>query len=297
MLLVGAAYQHGCLPLAAEAIERAIALNGVSADQNVAAFRWGRAAAMAPDAVEAALTPAAPAEVAPDRRALAILERTGATGELRRILEVRVPELVAYQSAAYAERYAEEVARVVAVEQERVGAEAGPVAEAYARGLFKFMAYKDEYEVARLHLDPAERSRINAEFGPGAKVQVLLHPPVLRAMGMKRKLRLGPSARPLLYALRGARRLRGTPLDPFGYAEVRRVERELIAEYRDTVDRALGRLTPDTAGLVQAIAELPDVVRGYEDIKLAGVAEFRSRSQDRLAELEGRTASTNEAGA
>jgi indolepyruvate ferredoxin oxidoreductase len=297
MLLVGAAYQHGCLPLAAEAIERAIALNGVSADQNVAAFRWGRAAAMAPDAVEAALTPAAPAEVAPDRRALAILERTGATGELRRILEVRVPELVAYQSAAYAERYAEEVARVVALEQERVGAEAGPVAEAYARGLFKFMAYKDEYEVARLHLDPTERARIAAEFGPGAKVQVLLHPPVLRAMGMKRKLRLGPSARPLLYALRGARRLRGTPLDPFGYAEVRRVERELIAEYRDTVDRALGRLTPDTAGLVQAIAELPDVVRGYEDIKLAGVAEFRSRSHDRLAELEGRTASTNEAGA
>jgi indolepyruvate ferredoxin oxidoreductase len=298
MLLVGAAYQHGCLPLAAEAIERAIALNGVAVDQNVAAFRWGRAAAAAPDAVEAALAPPAPAAAAgPDARSRAILARSGADAELRRILEIRVPELVAYQSAAYAQRYVDEVVRVAAVEGERLPGAAGPIAEAFARGLFKFMAYKDEYEVARLHLDPVERARIAEEFGPGARVQVMLHPPVLRALGMKRKLRLGPSARPLLYALRGARRLRGTPLDPFGYAEVRRVERELIAEYRVLVDRALAHLTPDTADRVRAIAELPDVVRVYEDIKLAGVAEFRSRSVDRLAELEGLPASPENAGA
>jgi indolepyruvate ferredoxin oxidoreductase len=225
------------------------------------------------------------------------VQRSGAEGELRRILEIRVPELVAYQSAAYAERYVDDVLAVAAVEREHLAGDAGPVVEAYARHLFKLMAYKDEYEVARLHLDPAERARITEEFGPGAKVQVLLHPPALRAMGMKRKLRLGPSARPLLYALRGARRLRGTPLDVFGYAEVRRVERELIAEYRETVARALRHLTPDTADRVRAIAELPDVVRGYEDIKLAGVAEFRSRSLDRLAELEGPPASTENAGA
>jgi indolepyruvate ferredoxin oxidoreductase len=298
MLLIGAAYQHGCLPLAAEAIERAIALNGVAVDQNVAAFRWGRAAALAPDAVEAALAPAVPAAPAgPDARSRAIVERSGAIGELHRILEIRVPELAAYQTPAYAERYAAEVVRVAAAERERVGEAAGPVAEAYARHLYKLMAYKDEYEVARLHLDPAERARIAAEFGPGAKVQVMLHPPLLRAMGLKRKLRLGSWARPLLYTLRGARRLRGTPLDLFGYAEVRRVERELIAEYRDTVDQALAHLTPETAERVRSIAELPDVVRGYEDIKLAGVATFRTRSQDLLGELEALTASTKNAGA
>jgi indolepyruvate ferredoxin oxidoreductase len=288
MLLVGAAYQHGCLPLPASAIEEAITLNGVAVEQNVAAFRWGRAAAAAPEAVEAALAPRAPAVPAgPDARSRAIIQRSGVEGELRRILEIRVPELVAYQSVAYAERYATEVARVAALERDRVPQAAGPVAEAYARGLHKFMAYKDEYEVARLHLDPAERARIAAEFGAGAKVQLMLHPPLLRAMGMKRKLRLGPSARPLLYALRGARRLRGTPLDVFGLAEVRRVERALVGEYRDTVDRALAQLTPQSAERVRAIAELPDVVRGYEDIKLAGVAEFRRRSLELIAELEG----------
>jgi indolepyruvate ferredoxin oxidoreductase len=298
MLLIGAAYQHGCLPLAADAIERAIALNGVAVDQNVAAFRWGRAAAAAPDAVEAALAPAAPPVPAgPDARSLAIVQRSGAEGELRRILEVRVPELVAYQSAAYAERYADDVMRVAAAERERVGEAAGPVAEAYAHHLHKLMAYKDEYEVARLHLDPAERARIAAEFGPGAKVQVMLHPPLLRAMGLKRKLRLGAWARPLLYTLRGARRLRGTRLDLFGYAEVRRVERTLIGEYRDTVDQALAQLTPETAERVRSIAELPDVVRGYEDIKLAGVSEFRRRSLEGLAELTGPTTSTKNAGA
>jgi indolepyruvate ferredoxin oxidoreductase len=290
MLLVGAAYQHGCLPLPASAIEEAIALNGVAVEQNVAAFRWGRAAAVAPEAVQAALEPPAPVLPAgPDARSRAIVERTGAEGELRRILEIRVPELVAYQSVAYAERYAAEVARVAALERERLPQAAGPVAEAYAHGLHKLMAYKDEYEVARLHLDPAERARIAAEFGAGAKVQLLLHPPLLRELGLKRKLRLGPSARPLLYALRGSRRLRGTPLDVFGRAEVRRVERALVGEYRDTVDRALVHLTPQSAEGVRAIAELPDVVRGYEDIKLAGVAEFRRRSLEMLAELESPT--------
>jgi indolepyruvate ferredoxin oxidoreductase len=215
-----------------------------------------------------------------------VVERTGADGELRRILEVRVPELAAYQSIGYAERYADEVMRVAVVERERAAGDGAPIAEAYARGLFKLMAYKDEYEVARLHLDPAERARIAAEFGDGAKVQLLLHPPLLRAMGLKRKLRLGAWARPGLYGLRAARRLRGTPLDVFGYAEVRRVERALVGEYRELVDRALAHLRPQTAERVRAIADLPDVVRGYEDIKLAAVEELRRRSAQLLGELE-----------
>jgi indolepyruvate ferredoxin oxidoreductase len=280
MLLIGAAYQHGCLPLAADAIERAIALNGVAVDQNVAAFRWGRAAAAAPDAVEAALAPAAPPVPAgPDGRSLAIVQRSGAEGELRRILEIRVPELVAYQSAAYAGRYADDVMRVAAAERERVGEAAGPVAEAYAHHLHKLMAYKDEYEVARLHLDPAERARLVDAFGDGARIRYQLHPPVLRSLGMDRKLSLGRWFDSAFRILRGMRFVRGTAFDPFGRAAVRRVERDLIDEYRALVQGALPHLAEDPERVV-AVCELPSLVRGYEHVKLRNVEAFRARANE-----------------
>jgi indolepyruvate ferredoxin oxidoreductase len=163
------------------------------------------------------------------------------------------------------------------------------IAEAYAKGLYKLMAYKDEYEVARLHLDPVERAKVVAEFGDDAKVYFLLHPPVLRAMGMKRKLKLGPWFRPAFATLRAMRRLRGTPLDLFGLAEVRRVERRLPGEYRDLVARALEHLAPDTHATVARIADLPDVVRGYEDIKLQGVEAFRAEAAQLEAQLTSRS--------
>jgi len=284
MLLVGAAFQHGCLPLSAAAIEQAIELNGAAVETNLAAFRWGRAWVVDRDAVEAALAPPAAAVPEPDARADAIIESVEAGGELRRLLEVRVPELIAYQDVAYARRYADDVARVL----QAAGA---PIAEAYARGLFKLMAYKDEYEVARLHLDAAERARREAAFGADAKVRVLLHPPLLRALGLKRKLRLGPWVLPLLRTLRAMRRLRGTPLDPFGRAKVRRVERELIEEYRALIDAALTQLGATNAELIVELADLPDVIRGYEEIRLRNVERFRDRAQ----ELSGAIASQPDA--
>jgi indolepyruvate ferredoxin oxidoreductase len=147
------------------------------------------------------------------------------------------------------------------------------------------MAYKDEYEVARLHLDPAEQARIRAEFGADARVSVLLHPPALRALGMRRKIRLRRTATPTFRVLAAARRLRGTPLDVFGYAEVRRVERALVEEFRTTMRTALDRLTPATADAVEALAALPEEIRGYEDIKLARVAEYRQKSAAALDTL------------
>jgi indolepyruvate ferredoxin oxidoreductase len=116
-------------------------------------------------------------------------------------------------------------------------------------------------------------------LGAGAKVRILLHPPLLRAMGLQRKLRLGPWALPFLRALVRLRRLRGTRLDPFGYARVRRVERKLIDEYRELVARALERLDGDSAERVAEIAALPDLVRGYEEIKLRNVERFRERAK------------------
>ncbi len=141
------------------------------------------------------------------------------------------------------------------------------VAEAVARSLHKLMAYKDEYEVARLHLDAAVRAEIEAKWNGPVHTYWHLHPPFLRALGLKRKIRLGAWFRPAFRALRAMKGLRGTPLDVFGYASVRRVERELIGEYRRLVESTLAKLGADTHDTAVAIALLPDDdprVRGHQ---------------------------------
>jgi len=277
-IVLGAAFQIGRLPLSAAAIEQAIRLNGAAVEQNLAAFAWGRAAVAAPDVVTALL--AGPADAPPVRSdtARAIVAASGADGELRRLLEIRVAELIAYGGARLARRYADDVMAVARTEARQGAAGETGVAEAFARHLYKLLAYKDEYEVARLHLDVGERARLAATFGDGARVSVMLHPPLLRALGLKRKIRLGRTATPLFRSLRRLRWLRGTPLDPFGHSEVRRLERALPDEYRALVERALRQLTPATHATVARIAELPDGIRGYEQIKLRNVARFREQA-------------------
>jgi indolepyruvate ferredoxin oxidoreductase len=205
------------------------------------------------------------------------------------VLATRVADLEGFQDEALARRYAAEVGRVTLIAADRTGAATGErIGLAYAIGLHKLLAYKDEYEVARLHLDPVEKARRDAEFGPDAAVSVLLHPPVLRAMGMTRKIRLkGRTADVTFRALRAVRGLRGTPLDVFGYAKVRRVERELVAEYQGLVHTALEHLDAGSAEQVVELAGLPDLVRGYEDIKLAAVERFREKASALLAVITG----------
>ncbi|HEV2873982.1 MAG TPA: DUF6537 domain-containing protein, partial [Thermoleophilaceae bacterium] len=195
-----------------------------------------------------------------------------------RLAEVRVPELVAYQDEDYARRWAETVRRVHVAEQERTPGHS-ELTQAAARHLFKLMAYKDEYEVARLHLDAVEQAKMSAEFGEDAKVWFNLHPPMLRSMGLDRKLKLGSWFVPSFRALYRMRRLRGTRLDPFGRAEVRRVERGLIDEYQDMVGRTLAKLTPENHATALELLELPDLIRGYEEIKLRNVVMFRKRAE------------------
>ena len=290
-VVVGVAYQLGLLPLAGAAIEQAIDVNGAAVAINQLAFRWGRMLVSDPARVRAAMVgPAAPA-VQPDAADLALIGELD-EGELGRLLRIRVPDLVAYQSRGLARRYVVTV-RTVAEAERRVAGGPGALSEAVARNLYKLMAYKDEYEVARLHLDAAVRARVEAEVGgPGGesgggnvKVSYNLHPPVLRAMGLDHKVRLGPWFTPVLGGLARGKRLRGTPLDPFGYAKVRRVERRLAREYRRLIERLADRLT--TANLQQAVAlaELPDEVRGYEHVKLANVERYRAelgRMRDEL---------------
>ena len=287
-LALGAAYQRGLLPVSGEALERAIELNGAAVEKNLAALRWGRAVVAAPDAVEAATrapeTVEAVRELSDLDQYLIGLAVNGDRGELRRLAEVRVPELVAYQDADWARRWAETVRRVQVAEQERTPGHS-ELAEAVARQLHKLMSYKDEYEVARLHLDAVERAKLSAEFGEDAKVYFMLHPPLLRALGLKRKLKLGRWFVPAFKLLYRMRRLRGRRLDLFGRAEVRRVERDLIGEYLDLVDEALERLTPDNHATALELLELPDVIRGYEEIKLRNVVLFRKRADAILKRL------------
>jgi len=168
---------------------------------------------------------------------------------------------------------------VKAAEEERAPGHS-EITEAAARNLFKLLAYKDEYEVARLHLDAVEQAKLRAEFGDDAKVAFMLHPPLLRALGLKRKLKLGGWFTPGFRALRRARRLRGTALDPFGKPKVRRMERALPGEYEQLLREALVQLTPENHATVLELAELPDVIRGYEEIKLRGVERFRERAAE-----------------
>jgi indolepyruvate ferredoxin oxidoreductase len=283
LVMLGAAYQHGCLPVSDGAIEEAIRLNGAGAAENQAAFRWGRAAVIDHDAVTAALAPAPPPVPAlPDS-----LRRPVATAPavLADLLEVRAADLVGYQNTAYALRYLQRVLEVARIETEQTGDPDVPVAATFARGLHKLMAYKDEYEVARLHLDAAPRAAMRAEFGEGAGTRVLLHPPVLKALGLRRKISLGPAAGPAFRMLRAGRHLRGTAFDPFRWAEMRRTERALVDEYDTLVSESLVQLHPASAGIVTAVAALADDIRGYEDVKRRNIDRFRARAAELVDQL------------
>jgi indolepyruvate ferredoxin oxidoreductase len=175
--------------------------------------------------------------------------------------------------------------RAVAVAEARTTPGRTQLAEAVARNLYKLLAYKDEYEVARLHLLAAEQARVASDVGAHVKVSYNLHPPVLRAMGMKKKVRLGPWFAPAMSALARAKRVRGTALDPFGRAAVRRTERALIQEYRTMIDALLPKLTVENHADAVALAALPDMVRGYEGIKMANVERYRSEVARRRSQL------------
>ena len=272
MLLAGAAFQAGALPLPAEAIEQAITLNGVALATNIQAFRRGRQAVADPGAIDGAGGTAAQADGVQAPAVAGLGAPTGS--ELARLTGIRLAELISYQDEAYAAGYLADVERVRAAEA-TVAPGSTALAEAVAVNLHKLLAYKDEYEVARLSVDIGDEVR--ARFGAGARFSWKLHPPVLRALGMDSKITLGPWFRPVCRVLYAMRRVRGTRLDVFGYAHVRRVERALPTEYREVMDDQLARLAPGTLARAVEIASLPDLVRGYEQVKLDTVAAYRRR--------------------
>jgi indolepyruvate ferredoxin oxidoreductase len=278
LMLVGAAYQTGALRLPASCIEEAIQINGVAVETNLAAFRWGRVAIADPARFDDAVSSTRGRSPVPPPAHL--LDGTTFTGRVGDLVTRRATDLVQFQSEKVARRYVTVLQSVWTAE--RAVSDRTEFSEAVARGLYKFTAYKDEYEVARLLTDPQFVDYVRSEIPAAENLTYRLHPPVLRALGRKKKIGLGPKSHVALRVLAKGKRLRGTVFDPFGYAHVRRVERRLLSEYeRIVVDLATG-LDRDGYDRAVDIASLPEVVRGYENIKLANVETYYRR----LRELE-----------
>ncbi len=288
VFVLGVALQAGVIPVAATTIEQAVKLNGVAVSNNLAALEWGRrwvvdAASVTAEA--ATRSPSLDAEVTvPDLPA----ELEGRIIDLPQIddlhstVRVRAADLVAYHSAAYAARFLDRVESVARAEQAVDSTSVRLTAE-IAHGLHRFMAYKDEYEVARLLLAPEAQRAARAAGGSASGIVWHLHPPLLRALGMKRKLRFGRWSRPALHVLVAGRRLRGTALDPFGRAHVRRLERALIEEHDRAIEAIVAGLSAETLDEAVRIAGLADGVRGFEDLKVRRAGEYRDALNQALS--------------
>jgi indolepyruvate ferredoxin oxidoreductase len=269
-MLLGYAWQKGWIPLGLESLLRAIELNGVAVDSNKAAFEWGRQAAHDPSRLEQLLAPA---------QVIAFKPRD----TLESLVARRVEFLTAYQNAAYARQYGEFVERVRAAEAPL--GKSG-LAEAVARSLFKLMAYKDEYEVARLHTETGFQERIAAMFEGDYKVNYHLAPPLLakrNAKGELVKRQYGPGMAFGFRMLAKLRGLRGTALDVFGRTEERRTERALIGEYRAAVERVMQGLDASNHGLALEIAAIPEQIKGFGHVKERNLAAARERWQALMA--------------
>ncbi|HEX3505772.1 MAG TPA: indolepyruvate ferredoxin oxidoreductase family protein [Xanthobacteraceae bacterium] len=277
MFLVGFAYQLGAIPLSAAAIEKAIELNGEAVAMNQAAFHWGRRAVVDSAAVEALAKPAPSSASDAEHLSESVDE----------MVARRQQFLTAYQNAAYAKRYRTLADKAKAAEAARAPGKGG-LAEAVARYLFKLMAYKDEYEVARLYTDGAfERQVKNAFDGDNLSFEFHLAPPILAprdpATGLPRKMSFGPWMMPLFRLLAKLKFLRGTALDPFGRTLERRTERKLIAEYETMLDEVLARLTPENHALAVGLANIPEKIRGFGHVKQRHLAAAKA---DQAALLE-----------
>jgi indolepyruvate ferredoxin oxidoreductase len=266
MFMLGFAYQTGALPLSAEAIEKAIEMNGEAVAMNVAAFRYGRRAAVDPAAVEALVKPAAEA----------VNDSLKLSETFDEMVARRVAFLTAYQSARYARHYSALVEKVKAAEAEKAPGQC-TLTEAVARYLFKLMAYKDEYEVARLYTDTGFVDRVKSSFaGDNLRFEFHLAPPLLAKpdphTGEPKKMSFGPWLLKAFAVLAKFKFLRGTPLDPFGYSSERRTERRLIAEYEDVLDEIIKHLTPENHHVAAELAGLPEKIRGFGPVKQRHIA-------------------------
>jgi indolepyruvate ferredoxin oxidoreductase len=275
LFMLGYAWQKGTVPLSAEAIEQAIELNAVAVEFNRKSFLWGRRAAVDLASVEAVATP---------KRAIAGARRLSES--LDELIDRRAKDLTTYQNAAYAQRYLSLVERVRQAERDRTPGRSG-LAEAAARNLYKLMAYKDEYEVARLYTDGTFLKQLHERFEGDFKLQFHLAPPLLAerdpTSGHLKKKAYGPwmlKAFGLMAHLKG---LRGTAWDPFGRTAERRTERRLIGEYTAILEEILSRLNQANHQTAVELARIPARIRGFGHVKDANLADAKKAEAALLA--------------
>ena len=303
-LLLGVAIQAGEIPVELDAVEEAIRLNGVAVEANIAALEWGRRWFADAPAVESMSRSRDMSLLRVDTPELSekLRSRLGALslgGPLDDAVQMLTADLVGYQNEAYAKRFLDLVERTCHLDDDEL-------TEAVARNFHKLMAYKDEYEVARLMLSDDGLASANSLAAGGTgrpRMTWHLHPPLLRALGLKRKLRFSTKLAPLVGLLAKGKRLRGKSLDPFGRSAVRRIERTMIDEYEVAVIAVVEHLddTPNADAWQGArdLVELPDSVRGYEELKMKRAEAYRHRLAESLEELlgaarVGRSAATTE---
>lgn len=286
VFLLGVAVQIGDVPISIESISTAISLNGVAVDANLAAFEWGRAWATDPTSTERRAAKRAPTAALdmvtvselPARLVHQIDAALGqsAPDEIRELVAMLTGDLVDYQDLDYATRFVAAVGGAARAENDAIE-QVGPLTEAVARSMHRLMAYKDEYEVARLMLLPEAQAAAREVGGSNASITWMLHPPMLKTLGLSSKIGFPAKTSTQLFAtLAKGKRLRGTMLDPFGRSEMRRLERELPDEYLAAMTQMYANLDRDRLESAVAVARLPDQVRGYEDLKLRRIAQYRA---------------------
>ncbi|WP_112664593.1 indolepyruvate ferredoxin oxidoreductase family protein [Microvirga flavescens] len=260
MFMLGYAYQSGHVPLTADAIEKAIELNGEAVKMNLAAFNWGRRAVVEPEIVT---------KIMADLKAPTDELKISAT--LDEMIERRVSFLESYQNRAYGRRYRRIVEKVRAAETAMLPS-ATALTEAVVRSLFKLMAYKDEYEVARLYTDGHFERLVASTFeGDNLRYEFHLAPPLFAkkdpVTGVPKKMSFGPGMMRAFKVLASLRRVRGTPLDVFGYTQERKTERQLVRDYEALVEDLIAHLSPEKHALAIELANIPQKIRGYGHIK------------------------------
>jgi len=274
-LMLGYAWQKGRVPLSHAALMRAIELNGVQVENNKLAFEWGRRAAHDLASVHALTKPAQ------------VIEFVKKTVNIDEMIAKRVEFLTAYQDSAYAQTYKAFVDKVRAVE---APLNTKKLTEAVARYLFKLMAYKDEYEVARLHSDPAFLAKVASQFEGDYTLNYHLAPPLTAKKNDKgelQKAKYGPWMLTGFRLLAKLKSLRGTALDPFGKTHERKTERALIGEYRAAIDEVLAGLSPTNLPLALSIARIPEEIRGYGHVKDRHLATARPKWAQLMEEWRG----------
>jgi indolepyruvate ferredoxin oxidoreductase len=279
LFMLGYAYQKGLIPIGHEALEQAIELNGTAVPMNLGAFRWGRRAAADRDAVERLVAPP------PDTDNVVAFARPAKT--LDEIVASRTKLLTAFQNTALAERFRTLAEKVRTAEQNVIPGESS-LAEAVARNYAKLLAYKDEYEVARLYADAAFAARLNRQFEGDYRLKFHLAPPLLARRDAKTghllKQEFGPWMLLLFRLLAKLKFLRGTTFDPFGHTAERKQERALIGDYEKLLDELLLGLTPANHALAVKLASVPDDIRGYGHVKQAHLVKAKRKEADLLAQ-------------